>query len=292
MSICNLDYINRLEQVDTSPPVNPVSYPHHKHKKTLILVLLSTLTIAGIVLINNFYFTTNQQLITPVSQDIALDNHLAGSNVNSQEDRSLLGQLVIDDSPITTRVAGVSIEAGPQENLTGEFQLLTGDRSCQRQLVFALGDVESELSAHPADEFNWVGALDVLPEFPTPFVIGQHQVGEFPWRTELASAKAITITFEWPTETDAPAIMVLGWRAGTQGTKALAVSLNHQNPVTSPAYSAQPDHHNWQQMHQVEDSFSLSQLVQGTNYLSLKPIINSGDPIVWDYLRLELENCP
>ncbi len=292
MSICNLDYINRLEQIEPTASPTTLNSPNKTRLVVPTLILLSMLTFGGVKLFNNFQSQNHQQLIAPISQDNVINQNLAANDNNSQNETSMLGQLVEDDSPLTARVAGVSTENARQEDQTGEFGLLEEKIQCQKQLIFSLGDIESETSAHPADEFNWVGALDVLPEYPTPFIVSENQADEFPWRTLLPNAEPIVINFEWPSATTAPLEMTVGWRTGTQGTKAISVMLNNQASNPSPAYETKLEHSNWQQMQLVESSFALDGLALGQNQLTVKPIINSGDPIVWDYLRLELLNCP
>ena len=292
MSICNLDYINRLEQIEpTAFPTAPDS-PNKTRLVVPTLILLSILTFGSVKIFSNFQSQNQQQLIAPISQDNFVAQNLATDNNESQNETSMLGQLVEDDLPLTARVAGVSTDNTHQEDQTDGFGLLEEKIQCQKQLVFSLGDVESEASAHPADEFNWVGALDVLPEYPTPFIVGINQAEEFPWRTPLPNPEPIVIKFDWSNAATLPVELSVGWRTGTQGTKAISVILNDQPANSSPTYESQLQPSNWQQMHSVESSFTLNGLVLGQNQLIVKPIINSGDPIVWDYLRLELLNCP
>lgn len=277
MSLCNVDYVNRLV-ITPQPTIKKTNYIWIIVASAIFVVSLGS----GKLVINNlnnkskFLPNTSESIaaVTQVEQNIAAD--------------SMLSTITRDNSPVLARVAGASSENNSIKDQSG-FGLVD-NKQCQSKLVFALGEVETTIGAHPGDEFNWVGALDVLPDYPDPFIIDTNSTDEFPWRSSLPMAKPINIVFDWA-GADQQLELVIGWGLGNQGNKSIALKLDNQSLRSTPVYQPELSQGGFEQMKLVEDRLILPALSDGTHQLSLEPLIESGDPIVWDYIQLLSNNC-
>lgn len=285
MALENFDYINRVDQSSQQldhanllgssklfiPVILVVGF--------LISFSLGRLVIGKLIKLTNLPNTQAQQ--TSSTQSI-VDYRL--------EKDTLLGTATGSNSPMVARVAGATSD---QNTIAQQatFTVLEPSRAntCPTRTIFSVGEVENLSGAHPGDEFNWVGALDVLPEYPDPFIVGTHSADSFPWRSSLPVAKPINISFELP-DSNLDLELVLGWGVGNQGSKSININIDQQPLGSTPVYQAELIQDNYQQVKFVEDKFSLPSLNQGTHLLSLEPLIIVGDPIIFDYIFLT-ETC-
>jgi len=284
MPICGVDYVNRLNQLN-KPETSAT--PLAKWLLGGCLLFVFGLGIGGTIIIKQY--KSNQLAAAAQKTSVSLTAQ-AGDNVN-QDQESMLAVVSQDDSPVVQRVAGVSTEQNPTSDQSS-FSLVTATTTsagCSEQPIFVLGEKESDPSSPPADEFNWVGALEVLPDYPQPFEIPANTTEEFPWRTTLPAASPITLNFNY-SGTQQMVTLTLGWAVGNQGTKAISVSLDDQVIKTTAKHQAQLAEDSWQYMQQVSDQVSF-ELTTGQHSLTLKPLIESGDAIIWDYIRLDPSTC-
>lgn len=285
MALENFDYINRVDQ--NTQQLDHTNLPNLP-KVLLPVVLVTTFLIS---------FSLGRLAIGKLTQFANLPNTQTkqiSSNQSATGDRSetntLLSTATGNDSPVVARVAGATSD----QNIIAQqatFTTIKSDQAntCPTRTIFSIGEKENLVGAHPGDELNWVGALDVLPDYPDPFIVNTHSVESFPWRSSLPVAKPINISFDLPSN-NLNLELILGWGVGSQGSKSINVKIDQQSLGSTPIYQAELVQDNYQQTKLVEDRFSLPPLNQGTHLLRLQPLIATGDPVLFDYVFL-VETC-
>ena len=286
MSLENFDYINRTGQAPHPPQLaNSISW-----FRPSLFIALATIFCASFVMGRLVINLVSQKTNRPNIQTQQTSSNSPIANIQPQTD-TLLTTTASDDSPIVARVAGATTDENTITQQTS-FATVKSNRenTCSTRTLFAIGEVETSLGAHPSDELNWVGALDVLPEYPDPFIVNTHSADSFPWRSNLPVAKPINIIFDLPNE-NLQLELLVGWDLGNQGSKSINVKIDQQSLGTTPVYQAELSQDSYQQMKFVENKFTLPSLAQGTHQLSLEPLITTGDPLLFDYIFL-VETCP
>jgi|GEM_PF-1264253 len=278
---CNTDYALKLNYLQTESSTK-------KHYGLGFLFGGMSLLVAGLILGKLIVFkqssltTTEHKSVSVASKQTA--------KLNDEETK--LAVVAKEDSPIVSRVAGVSTKAQASDDEQSSFKAIGGtetESSCQaKDVIFSLGQVETNTSQPPADEFNWAGDLEVLPDYPDPFEINVNTEDEFPWRTTLPVSAPININFENQKMTKAR--LKLGWVVGNQGYKTIAVLLDGQIIGTTTKEQGQMVEGTWQYLKQTTNEFVFD-LPEGKHQLTFKPMIESGDAVIWDYIKLESLAC-
>jgi len=188
-------------------------------------------------------------------------------------------------SPALQEVAGIS-KSDPNQTDSGFAVINTAktDSSCQTA-IFEIGQIEQSSFDHPADEFNWVGALDVLPDSVDPYIVGVNQPADFPWRTNQDEAGNIenNVHFTY-TGSSTPAILTVGWSPGTTGQASKLVYLDGEFVGSTGSHSGMFTQGTWQNMPLIQDQVDLS-LSTGEHTLTIRSI-NEGNPTIWDFINL------
>jgi len=192
-------------------------------------------------------------------------------------------------SPALQAVAGTSQTSGGQ--IDSGFRVLDQtdqtQASCQ-SAIFKIGDIESSSFDHPADEFNWVGALDVLPDWVDPFIVGQNQDADFPWRTSQDEAgnpeNRIRFTYSGGKTT---AQLIISWSPGTTGQASKLVYLDDEFVGSTGTQLGKFTQGTWQNMPLVQSQIDMP-LTVGEHTLAIKSV-NNGHPTIWDYISLNAD---
>lgn len=185
-------------------------------------------------------------------------------------------------SPANQAVAGAENSAD-NSGQTG-FGLVSA-KTCG-ETVFQIGEKEKSPLDHPADEFNWVGALDVLPDYADPFVVGENSNTDFPWRTSLNDRGEIVNRIQFNAQTQISGELTLGWLPSSGGQVSKLVYLDDQLVGSTPTITGEFSPGTWQNMKARQDEVSFS-ISPGTHILTIASIEGGSEPSVWDFLQLK-----
>ena len=196
-------------------------------------------------------------------------------------------------NPLKQAVAGASDQQlDNQENDSGFALVETSMNKSQCEpIIFTIGQPEKDSFDHPSDELNWVGALDVLPDYTDPFVVGENDSSDFPWRTsqnkEGNVVNHIQFTYQRPSTSGK---LTISWSPGKSGSARKLIYLDETLISSTPTYQGKFVEQTWQNMPLVSDAVTFN-LEPGTHTFAIKSVTNGGDPSVWDYLQLTAD-CP
>lgn len=180
-------------------------------------------------------------------------------------------------------VAGATSQAANAAD--SSFTTLTNAAAeCTPSTVFSIGVPEIKKEDNPADELNWSGTLEVLPEYPDPFVVNVNSEDEFPWRTTAGSAQPVAIQFSL-NQGSPEAQLLVGWSPGKSSQKALKVLLDDVPVSQASVRNGDWADGNWEQLPLTTDSFSFP-VSSGSHTITLMPDLAGGDPVVWDFITL------
>lgn len=208
---------------------------------------------------------------------------------------AVLQEETTDARPEVAQVAGVNSVADADNKVAlagGEsaFGVVAADATCS-QLLFRVGDVESQPTDHPADELNWVGALDVVPTFTNPFIVSVTPDSDFPWRVDELQPDTHTTTIEFEyAGADTQAQLVLSWSPGTTGSSYKKVTVNDTAVGTTPVHEGQLyAGASWNNLVFYADKVKMP-LSAGKHELTIEhTAVEPGDAAVWDFI--ELTSC-
>lgn len=247
-------------------------------KHTHTIQYLSITLFIGIVIISTLFSLHRQQ-----SERISLK---AETHVSDQAKQTLPRNGVAGAS--ATKNGSTSF--GVIDSQLQAPALGTNDH-CEPGQLFIIGDKEISPLDNPADEFNWVDALDVSPEYTNPFVVNVHQTNQFPWRTENSNvdSQKTMITFNYAGQT-AQGELTLSWSPGKQGEKQKSVMLDSLPLGKTPLHAGIFSENNWEFMPIVQDTVSLP-LNPGQHTLTIESISNGDGESVWDFIEMRVVGC-
>ena len=174
------------------------------------------------------------------------------------------------------------------ETATGSIS--TAESFCSPGTVFQIGDVEVDQMGIPTDEFNWLGITFPLPPFTDPFIVGTTPTDEFPANSNKAYNYATNFDVRFQMPYSAQARLTISWSPGRSGNERKEVKLDGVSIGTTPTRLGTSVAGWWEQMQRFEDSFGPTSITYGQHtFTLLHPI---GDGTLWDWVRLEIIECP
>jgi len=164
--------------------------------------------------------------------------------------------------------------------------------ACQMGVLWMVGTDDPQ-GVNPAAEFNYVEGV-TYPAYTTPFVVGATPLNQFPWVSDPLGpgpyATNIDVWFGYAGPV-ANAKLTVGWSPGASSIEQKQIALTSGSgtwytPIRPGVYVA-----GWFKGWQVfDDQFSPLVISPGINKLNFKQLM--GDGAVWDYLKLEILDCP
>jgi hypothetical protein len=251
-------------------------------KKRVGVSIIGLSILVGVGLIWRLLATPTPVALTLDEQDFNLEFQTAAGDQAS--DTALAA------APFARGVAGVDVQAGRESG--SEFGLI-GDETCQIGQVFSIGEPEASPLDNPVNELSWVGALDVVPDYTNPFVVGQSVNTDFPWRTHSNQADTLEteVVFNYQ-GSRATAKLQFGWSPGKFGTKQKEVLLNSVLVGATPERQGEFAGGWWENFPRYEESLPLI-LSPGEHKLTFRhrQLSETGDAALWDYIRLMVTEC-
>ncbi len=270
------------------------SFVHHR----LFSAVGSTLAAFGIITIG--VIARLQPM--PASADLQL-SEIPKETLN--QEKSLKQFPPIQETstvPTTPQVAGA--ETTGLETNNSAFAVITASSpgvdtpplgtasECTLGTLFSIGEREYSQASHPADELSWAEALDYLPEYNNPFVIGRDSAALFPWRTsaENTDTEAVQVQFSY-SGPPVKAAVVLGWSPGKQGEKAKRVLVDSMEIGMTPMRTGTLTGGWWEHMARYEDEIPFV-LMPGDHTMLLEHIATAeADAAIWDFVELQITDC-
>ena len=276
-------YLYLMEYDYTYAPLQPKPVkPKHKFYTGLFMM-----TFGLVLFVSGFFLTRQKSAGSSTQVAVGLEQAVASEPAVAQEAPTALALLATEEelgSPATQAVAGTGqAEDGQATSGFGVVEEKT-QLACQPE-VFKIGLAEESPLDHPADEFNWVGALDVVPDYAEPFVVDLHQASDFPWRTSQDSNGNLNnnIQFEYK-GSETTARLTIAWSPGTTGEASKLIYLDGEYVGSTDTYQGEFTQGTWQNMPLVKSQLELP-LTAGSHTLGIKSM-NNGSQAVWDYISL------